>query len=380
MKLFTNSLEGHFLERPNRFIVIARTKKGIIRAHCPNPGRMLELLSPGRTIILEQNRNPSRKTGYTLVAAYYRNNVIPLYSARANKVVRNLVLPILFPEVRDDAQEVKSEITLDTSRFDFCVHLHNRFHYIEVKSCTLVENGIGMFPDAPTTRGRRHVEELTALAHNYGNHYKGHVVFLISHPDCRLFVPNIHTDPLFSLALREGGENLSIHAVSIKTTPEGDAEIASEDIPVNLSPVEWIVKDSGSYVLILRIKNEREIRIGSLGLICFKSGYYCYSGSALRNLHHRINRHVRKRKKNHWHIDYLLESADSVKAYPIYNPVRLECKIAREIGLISNGEIKGFGSSDCGCGSHLHYFKNNPEEMEAFIPIIFKYRHFYGLM
>lgn len=374
MKLFTNSLEGVFLERPNRFIIQADTPKGIIRAHCPNPGRLLELLIPGRKIILEKSNNSSRKTEYTLVAAYYKNKIIPLYSARANKVAQNLVIPLLFP----GNKKILAEQTVDSSRFDFLIITKKQSIYLEVKACTLVENEIGMFPDAPTTRGMRHVKELAVLSEKHGNRCKGHILFLIAHPDCRLFIPNIHTDPDFSLALKTAEDNISIHAVSISTTPDGETGIARLNIPVSLSPVEWIVKDTGSYILIIAIRRKKQVQTGALGLLWFRKGYYCYSGSALQHLHHRIKRHMKKNKKSHWHIDYLTKTADSVKSYVIYNTEKLECSIAGEIKSISDQEIKGFGSSDCGCMSHLHYFKDNPEKNEAFISILLKFRHFYG--
>jgi sugar fermentation stimulation protein A len=376
MNFFTHSIEGIFLDRPNRFIIFADTEQGRIRAHCPNPGRLIELLVPGRKIILEKSANRGRRTGYTLVAVYYGNTIIPLYSARANKVAQHLVLPLLFP----GAKAVYPEQMVGTSRFDFLIMTQDESIYLEVKFCTLIENGIGMFPDAPTFRGLRHVKELAALPDASGKPCKGHVLFIIANPECRLFMPNIHTDPEFSLAVQDAKDDIIFHAVSIKTVPEGTTEVANLKVPIDLTPVDLIRKDKGSYVLIIHVKEEKEIPVGSLGPVRFKKGFYCYSGSALHSLHHRIQRHVRKRKKIHWHIDYLTTKADAAKAYPIYSMRRLECSLARELALIADHSIKGFGCSDCGCPSHLFYFKDNPEKNEAFISIVFKFRHFYGII
>ena len=371
MKFFINSLEGTFLERPNRFIVWADTNKGKIRAHCPNPGRLLELLIPGRRIILEKGAAPGRKTEYTLVGVYYKNKVVPLYSARANNIVSNLVIPQLFTGV----QKVIPEKTIDSSRFDFFITTKTDSIFLEVKACTLVENGIAMFPDAPTVRGKRHVDELAALPKKYGGRYKGHIVFLIADPDCRHFVPNIHTDPAFSRALQSAEKNTTIHAVSSRTFPDGTMEIVRTDIPVHYGPVDWTIKDTGSYLLIIHIKEEKNLQIGSLGILCFHKGYYCYIGSALQHLHHRMKRHLKKKKPSHWHIDYLTKEGNVVSSFPIYNPVRQECNIALEIKTIADFEMRGFGSSDCSCRSHLYYFKDNPKYLEPFVNVLFIFRH-----
>jgi len=110
----------------------------------------------------------------------------------------------------------------------------------------------------------------------------------------------------------------------------------------------------GSYILIINISKSREIVIGSLGKIFFRAGFYAYVGSGMSGLEARVRRHLRKKKKRFWHIDYLLEKARVADVIMIESKNKLECEIARRFSthLIS---IKKFGSSDCKCNSHLFY-------------------------
>jgi Uri superfamily endonuclease len=110
----------------------------------------------------------------------------------------------------------------------------------------------------------------------------------------------------------------------------------------------------GSYVLIIELNNDKYIQIGSIGKIYLKKGFYAYIGSALNGIDQRIKRHVRKNKKVHWHIDFLLKNANVVDVFYKESDVRKECDIAKifyENFLI----IPKFGCSDCKCKSHLFF-------------------------
>ena len=108
----------------------------------------------------------------------------------------------------------------------------------------------------------------------------------------------------------------------------------------------------GSYILLMELDEDKNIKIGKLGNIFFKNGYYVYVGSALNGLENRINRHLRSDKKLHWHIDYFLQHAKVIDAFYKENEIREECFIANKIGENAT-PINGFGCSDCNCKSHL---------------------------
>lgn len=122
----------------------------------------------------------------------------------------------------------------------------------------------------------------------------------------------------------------------------------------------------GSYIIVISLPTYRKIRIGALGKIPFRPGYYFYIGSAMgkgsSSLEGRIKRHISlpENKQIHWHIDYLLTDQECLIEciYIIPSQHRLECVLAREIQEVSDNSIKNFGSSDCLCKSHLLYFKN----------------------
>jgi len=123
----------------------------------------------------------------------------------------------------------------------------------------------------------------------------------------------------------------------------------------------------GTYILIIFLKENSKIEIGSLGKIYFSKGYYLYVGSAMGNsgsvtLINRVKRHLlnSKSKKLHWHIDYFLDNSNTIikKLYLIPSLQPYECIIAQEILVLSDSYIRNFGSSDCQCKSHLLYFKS----------------------
>ena len=110
----------------------------------------------------------------------------------------------------------------------------------------------------------------------------------------------------------------------------------------------------GSYIFIVEIKNDSIISVGKKGEKRFKKGYYIYVGSALNGLDQRIQRHLRKQKKIHWHIDYLLKHAVVIDVFYKENKFGDECNIAKKLD-VQLSSITGFGCSDCQCKSHLFY-------------------------
>lgn len=121
-------------------------------------------------------------------------------------------------------------------------------------------------------------------------------------------------------------------------------------------------KRGGLYHLLLHLPRRIQVRVGALGRQIFPSGYYIYTGSAKRGLTHRIARHLRKRKKQHWRIDYLTAVAPVERILIDVSDRFTECRRHRGIMNLQGAEviIRGFGSSDCRCRSHLAYFEKKP--------------------
>jgi Uri superfamily endonuclease len=115
----------------------------------------------------------------------------------------------------------------------------------------------------------------------------------------------------------------------------------------------------GVYVLIIKVNKDIRVNVGTRGKLAFKRGLYAYVGSAQKDLEQRVKRHLRKKKRKFWHVDYLLDdnATKVVKVFHIQADKTQECVIARAIG--ERGEpITGFGSSDCSCRSHLFRIKD----------------------
>ncbi len=122
----------------------------------------------------------------------------------------------------------------------------------------------------------------------------------------------------------------------------------------------------GTYALVLKCTNNVKVSVGKLGNIEFKKGCYVYIGSAMNSLEKRIERHKKKKKKKHWHIDYLTsrENFEIVRIFSKVSEKKEECKLAEKIKETCDGFVKNFGCSDCNCKSHLFYFAS---EEKAFV-------------
>lgn len=237
LRLFSNDLEATFVEGPNRFVVHAEAEGRRIRAHCPNPGRLTEILTPGRRLILEKRPTPGARTEYTLVGTYYRGAVVPLYSGRANAIAGKLLIPLLYP----GHSSIQAEWRHGRSRFDFRLEMPagegsgpGTPTVVEVKAVTLVEFAVARFPDAVSLRGRRHLFELAHLA---AAGFKAAVLFVVTHGSPAVFRPNVHADPQFAAALAEARERIAVHVAEVSCDSSGLVSVVRVDVPVDLTEV-----------------------------------------------------------------------------------------------------------------------------------------------
>ena len=138
--------------------------------------------------------------------------------------------------------------------------------------------------------------------------------------------------------------------------------------------LEREVADRGCYLLLLDLPRDRRIQVGRLGRFAFRKGTYVYVGSAQRGLAARIARHVRRRKRFHWHIDYLRAACGQVVGLPIRSSRREECDVARAVAAVLEPGPRGFGSSDCRCPTHLFRSPTDPLALPAFRAVLERFR------
>lgn len=195
---YKNTTVATFLSRPNRFIGIVDIEGKEHTVHIKNTGRCKELLKPNNLVILEKSQNTLRKTQYDLVSVYKNNdNLINMDSQLPNQLVYDF-LPRsgLFT----DGANVRREVTYGSSRFDIYVEDGERKAFIEVKGVTLEQDGKCYFPDAPTERGVKHLNE---LINSISDGYEAYVIFVIQFKNAKSLSPNDKTHPAFGKALRE---------------------------------------------------------------------------------------------------------------------------------------------------------------------------------
>lgn len=224
-------ISGEFVSRPNRFIAHVNIQGQMEVCHVKNTGRCKELLQPGSTVYLEESDNPGRKTKYDLVAVEKGNMMVNIDSNAPNKAVQEWLAADNCPILQGiEVRFVKPECKYGNSRIDFYVEADHRKIFIEVKGVTLEENGVVRFPDAPSERAVKHVEELAAAVEKG---YEAYVMFVIQMKGVRYFTPNEDTHPRFCNALREAAlKGVQILAYDCLVTE--DSLLLDEPVKVRL--------------------------------------------------------------------------------------------------------------------------------------------------
>jgi len=204
-------VSGRFVSRPNRFLGVVEIDKEEIQVYVPNPGRMHELLIPGKKVYLRKRDASQRKTAYDMIGLKYAGVMVSIDANLPNRFVKQSLLDRKF-EWFQGYDSVTPEPQAYEGRFDFKLESKSGLTYIEVKSCTLVVEGRAIFPDAPTERGARHLRHL-ADSLDDGTAQRALAMFVIQRPDAKVFSPNDPTDPKFGEALREA------HARGVEILP-----------------------------------------------------------------------------------------------------------------------------------------------------------------
>lgn len=192
---FNQLISGNFKKRLNRFVVeIELEDKSLVLAHLANTGRMKELLIPNCMVLLKKAINPNRKTAYDLLFVKNRNNKwIMLKASYANDLFFSWLNQKLIPEFQE-VSHIKKEVNIGSSRFDFSFESGQDRWLIEVKSVNYFFSDYAVFPDAPTKRGAKHINDLIILK-NQG--YKVAIIFILMGENAKNLYFNDYTDPEF---------------------------------------------------------------------------------------------------------------------------------------------------------------------------------------
>ena len=217
--------EAVFLSRPNRFLAQVRTAGGGEVCHVKNTGRGREILIPGNRIWGQRNDKPSRKKALDLIAAEKAGKVVNMDSQIPNKVAEEWIRSgHLFEEPR----LIRPETRYGDSRFDLYLENAESRLFLEVKGVTLEEDGVARFPDAPTLRGVKHIQELIRCREEG---YRAGILFVIQMKGVRYLEPNDRTHPEFGEALRRADRaGVEILAVDCRVTPESILADARVDV------------------------------------------------------------------------------------------------------------------------------------------------------
>ena len=212
---YENMTPGIFLARPNRFIAHIEIDGAVEICHVKNTGRCRELLVPGCTVYCQRSDNPSRKTKFDLIAVHKGDRLINMDSQAPNKAAGEWLASGGLGEITD----LRAEVKHGDSRYDFSFVKDGKRCFLEVKGCTLENDGACAFPDAPTERGARHIRGLTAaVAEGYG----GYILFVIQMSDVKYIRPHDETDPEFGRVLREAAAN-GVQVIAMDCAVEADS-------------------------------------------------------------------------------------------------------------------------------------------------------------
>lgn len=219
--------QGVFVSRENRFCATVLVEGRKETVHVKNTGRLKELLVPGAEVYLSEADNASRKTKYDLVTVRKGERLVSIDSQAANTIAGEWLKESRF---FGETAVIRPEVFFGKSRFDFYIECGERKIFLEVKGCTLEKEGTALFPDAPTERGVKHINELCTCI---DSGYEAYILFVIQMKGVRAFSPNDDTHKAFGDALRRASEKgVKIIAVDCNVFPD---EVRAESfVPVEI--------------------------------------------------------------------------------------------------------------------------------------------------
>ena len=247
---YENISEGRFISRPNRFIAEVEMQDGRKTVHVKNTGRCRELLVPGTAVYLEKSAAPGRKTDYDLVAVQKDGKIVNMDSLAPNRTVHEWIASGKYFK---DVTLIKPESFYKDSRFDFYVEAGTRKIYIEVKGVTLEKDRTALFPDAPSERALKHVEELIEAV---GKGFEGYVIFVIQMKGPERFMPNREAQPEFADALQRAKE-AGVHILAYDCSVSADEIELCEPVEVELQTKDGLLNRIAPPLLTWYDENRR---------------------------------------------------------------------------------------------------------------------------
>ena len=229
MELSPGLVEGRFLVRLNRFAALVEVASREVMVHVANSGRMRELLVSGHRVLLKPVSGDHRKTRFDLALVDLGFTLASADARLPNALVAEALEEGSLPQFRD-YPKLRREVTFGESRLDLMLEGDQGRCYVEAKSVTLVVDGVGLFPDAPTVRGVKHLNSLTqAVAAGH----RGAVIFVVQRGDARAFAPHDAADPELGAALRRAvTEGVESFAYRCRVT-EREVKL-SDELPITL--------------------------------------------------------------------------------------------------------------------------------------------------
>lgn len=368
MKIYDTILAGRFIDRPNRFVAHVEINGNVETCHMPNPGRMRELLFPGVTMYVTPNTNPKSKTAYRVIGVAKGKDIFYLDTSRCNDVAAYMVEHHMIPGWEKYVL-LRREVTMGDSRFDLLLGdpETGEVFPVEVKSCSLAGQVGAMFPDAPTTRGEKHIEHLVHIGKEGGH---GGLLILVHYGHAQWFLPDFHTDPAFANIFYQGASFLDWKAAVLSWTPAFEMPEHTRLIPTSMRALKYEMGDRGNYLLILSLADDMDMEIVKGHRTHFSPGYYVYVGTAEENLVKQMNyhRHLRKHKKG-W-IDEFREKCDFVGIIPIRSGTHLEKDLTMAMRSIADWTVDDVLETDHAISRiELFGFHKNPMHLHSFTSV-----------
>ncbi len=230
MQFNTPLIEAKFIKRYKRFFVDAALPNGqVVTAHCANTGSMLGLIEEGATVWLSETDNPKRKLRYTLEIVQTPTSLVGVHTGRPNKLVQEAIASGELEEFQNIATIKPEQKYGQNSRIDLLIEQTDGPPlYLEVKNVTLQQNNVALFPDSVTSRGAKHLAELSAEVEK-GN--RAMMFYLVQRGDCEHFSPAVDIDPHYTAELKKAIAS-GVEAIAYECTITPNEIRLSKRLPI----------------------------------------------------------------------------------------------------------------------------------------------------